>query len=85
LTFFEDNKISIATQFCEPMFSKRKIYPTLSFGRASTSVKNFRNIIAYSDGKTFLFEIAKKIKIKINKTNSVAKFLERKKLIKYLN
>lgn len=85
LTFFEDNKISIATQFCEPMFSKRKIYPTLSFGRASTNVKNFRNIIAYSDGKTFLFEIAKKIKIKINKAKNVAKFLERKNLIKYLN
>ena len=85
ITFFENNKISIASQFCEPMFSKRKIYPTLSFGRASSYIKNFRNIIAYSDGKTFLFEIAKKAKIQLKKTNKISKFLENKKLIKYIN
>ena len=85
LNFFENNKIPISNQICEPMFSKKGIYPTISLGRASNYVKNLRNIIAYADGKTFLFEIAKKINLDFNIVKKKTLFLKKKKLIRHIN
>ena len=84
LNFFEKNRITITNQICEPMFSKKNIYPTISLGRASNEIKILRNLVGYSDGKTFLFEIAKKINLNLNKPKK-AKYLKNIKLIKYIN
>ena len=85
LNFFEKNRITITNQICEPMFSKKNIYPTISLGHASNEIKNLRNLIGYSDGKTFLFEIAKKINLKFEQAKKKAKYLKNIKLITYIN
>lgn len=85
LNFFEKNRITITNQICEPMFSKKNIYPTISLGRASNEIKILRNLVGYSDGKTFLFEIAKKINLKFEQAKKKAKYLKNIKLIKYIN
>ncbi len=82
LNFIEIRKIYKSSNFCEPMLSKKKIYPTLSLGNASKSIKDLRNIIAYADGKNFDFELAKLSKIKMKQSDKIIKFLIKSNLIK---
>ena len=85
-TFFEKNKIFISSHYCEPMFSKRKIYPTLSFGGdASKKIKDIRNILMFSDGKRFLFEVSKIVKVNYKKCKLIVKYLKKTKLLNNIN
>jgi aminopeptidase-like protein len=43
---------------CEPMMSKRHLYPTLSTKNLHLDIKLRMNIISYLDGKKSLLEIA---------------------------
>jgi aminopeptidase-like protein len=43
---------------CEPMMSKRNLYPTLSTKNLHLDIKFRMNIISYLDGKKSLLEIA---------------------------
>ena len=53
--------------FCEPQLGKRGLYPNTSKNyKGSHPEKNRMDIIAYCDGKTTIFDIAKKLKINLN-------------------
>ena len=68
------------------MFSKRKIYPTLSFGGdASKKIKDIRNILMFSDGKRFLFEVSKIVKVNYEKCKLIVKYLKKTKLLNNIN
>jgi len=47
---------------CEPQLGKRGLYPTLSTSKSGLQVRNMMNLLAYSDGKRSLLEIAEKIR-----------------------
>ena len=70
---FENCYLPKSKVICEPMLSKRKLYPTISVkGGYSESVKLRCDIIAYSDGKKNIFQISKilnkSLKLVINET-----------------
>jgi len=46
---------------CEPQLGKRGLYPTLSTKESTKQVRDMMNLIAYSDGKHSLLDIADKI------------------------
>ena len=49
----------------EPFLSKHSLYPTLSTLSTNDTVKSMMNLIAYSDGKHSLLEIAEIIGLPI--------------------
>jgi len=59
----EGNEHLKLTVYGEPQLSKRDLYPTLSTSTVMQEVENLRHLIAYSDGKTSLLEIAEKINL----------------------
>jgi aminopeptidase-like protein len=54
----ERNCVPKVTVFCEPHLSKHGLYPTLSTEATYEIVKQMMNLIAYSDGKHSLLDIA---------------------------
>lgn len=57
----EQNCYPVSTVLCEPQLGKRGLYPTLSTKESAKSVKMMMDLIAYSDGKHSLLEIAELI------------------------
>ena len=49
------------TVLCEPQLGKRGLYPTLSTKKSGEEVRVMMNLIAYSDGRLSLLEIAERI------------------------
>jgi aminopeptidase-like protein len=54
----ESNCFPKVTVFCEPHLSKHGLYPTLSTESNYEVMKQMMNLIAYSDGKHSLLDIA---------------------------
>jgi len=54
----EGNQTFVATQLCEPQLGRRGLYPTLGARGVESSVDDLLNVLAYSDGKTDLLQIA---------------------------
>ena len=53
--------------FCEPQLGKRGLYPNTSKLHKGSHPAKFRmDIIAYCDGKTTIFDIAKKLNTNLN-------------------
>jgi len=50
------------TVYCEPQLGKRGLYPTLSGKESANAVKIIGDLIAYSDGRRSLLEIADRIR-----------------------
>ena len=67
---------------CEPMMSKRNLYPTLSkAGNYSKFTKNIMNFIAYSDRRS-IFDISIDTGIELEQTIEIYKILIKSDLIK---
>ena len=62
--------------------TKRKLYPTTSKANNSNYLKNYMDILTYSDGKHSLLYISEYCKISIKQTISIAKKLTKMKMIK---
>jgi aminopeptidase-like protein len=57
----EHNETLKLTVLCEPQLGKRGLYPTLSTKESGKQVRDMMNLIAYSDGKHSLLDIADEI------------------------
>jgi aminopeptidase-like protein len=68
----EKNCIPMAKTLGEPQLGKRGLYPTLSTRESGTTVKNILNLIAYSNGKRTLLEIAEIIDVPMWELASLA-------------
>ena len=73
---FPKNKI-----LCEPMMSKRNLYPTLGNTHRSKNLINVMNFLQYADGTNSLNTISELIKISLKKTNKIFLFLKKHNLI----
>ena len=84
LAEFENTKIYINTNMCEPFLSKYNLYPTISDKKSFQNTKLIKNILTYCDGKNDVSAISKLIKENEKKVNKVLKILIKKKLIRQL-
>ena len=67
---------------CEPMYSKREMYPTMS-SRLVTKGKHIeiRNVLAYSNGTRTIFEISQKCNQELWETIEILRLLKQNKLV----
>ena len=66
----------------EPNLSKKGLYPTLSQKGKHNEIRLRMNLIAYSDGKTSIFEIAKLLNEPLDKLCKEYSILKSKKILK---
>jgi aminopeptidase-like protein len=86
LTLLEHNEKLQVTVLGEPQLGKRGLYPTLSSaGEDYTGIATLTNLIAYSDGKRDLIEIADKINVSAFELIPVVKKLKAEGLLKVVN
>ena len=90
---FENNIVPVTKILCEPMLSKRNLYPTLggslkqiesknkSFDEEKIDLDLLLNILFYSDGKTSIEYIALKSGISENDIFIYSKHLVKLKLL----
>lgn len=57
----ENNRIYRCTTLCEPQMGRRGLYPTVSTRTSGLSARELVDILAYSDGKTDLLDIADRL------------------------
>jgi aminopeptidase-like protein len=57
----ENNKIFKVNVYCEPQMGKRGLYPNISTKDTVQITRSFMNLIAYSNGKRSMLDIAEKI------------------------
>jgi aminopeptidase-like protein len=80
----EKNFYPITENKCEPHLSKRNLYPTASIKNSlDQKTTTIKNILTYSDGKTSIKEISKKLNISYQNTLKILKFLKKNKLVNY--
>ena len=80
----ENNCIPKALVFCEPFLSQRGLYPSLSIKNIYGNTTAMMDLLAYSDGKISLLEIAEIINIPLWDLAPIVDLLEDKKLIKIM-
>lgn len=78
---FEMGQYPKVNVLCEPQLGKRGLYPTLSVKGSYDSVKLRTNYLAYSDGKTSIFDIAQKIEANLSELLNEHKTLSESGLI----
>tara|TARA_A100001388_G_C28769140_1_gene502730 strand:+ start:1292 stop:2563 length:1272 start_codon:yes stop_codon:yes gene_type:complete len=79
---FENGPIPKYKILCEPQLSKRNLYPTTSIKHNySKELKNRLDLIAYSDGRKTLFEIARILKKPLKELNEEFKLLKKEKIL----
>ena len=57
----ENNSYPLVTNYCEPMLSKRNLYPSIAIKSNDTSYRIIKDILTWSDGTKSILEIADKI------------------------
>ena len=67
---------------CEPMLSKRNLYPTLSIKKNNSDSRNILNFLSFCDGKHTLLEISEKIFLNFDKAYNYYLILKKKKILK---
>lgn len=75
ITALERNYIYKVKCLCEPMLSKREIYPTLSTTFSTVKRGVMKNILAYADGNHDLIQIAERINIPFSECRDYAELL----------
>ena len=65
IEMIESNFRPTTTVRCEPQLGRRGLYPTLSTATSGAQVRAMMDLIAYSDGKRALLEIAELINVPI--------------------
>jgi len=76
---FEAGHLPKARYICEPQLSKRNLYPKIS--RRDNKVKIIRDLIAYSDGKTSIFENCIKFNCSLKDIFNSYKILKKNNLL----
>jgi len=76
---FEAGYLPKARYICEPQLSKRNLYPKIS--RRDNKVKIIRDLIAYSDGKTSIFENCIKFNCSLKDLFNSYKILKKNNLL----
>jgi aminopeptidase-like protein len=56
----ENNLYPLITNYCEPMLSKRNLYPSIAIKSNDTSYRIIKDILTWSDGTKSILEIAEK-------------------------
>ena len=80
----ENNKIPITKILCEPMLSKRNLYPNINYkNKKNLETKLLMNVLTYCDGKHDLLQIAELNNVPIWKIYNILKVLIKEKIIKY--
>ena len=74
-------KIPIAKYKCEPQMGKRNLYPNLSTKKTSKFTNSLMDFLQYSDGRTNLKEISKKIRVNYTITKKIYNLLIKKGII----
>ena len=80
----ENNEKLAVTVLCEPQLGKRDLYTTLSTKKSRRQVEDMLNLIAYSDGKNDLIEIAEIINVPMWKLYPVIAILKENSLLKVI-
>ena len=84
LEAIEKNYLPRSTNFCEPMFSKRNLYPTMRLrNKKYIDTKLMMDITSFCDGKTDLLSIAEKCNVPIWKLYDFINILKDNKVIKF--
>lgn len=78
----ESNETLHTTCICEPQLGKYGLYPTISKKNNAIELWNVLNILAYSNGKRDLLEIAEIIDVPLWDIMSIVNKLKDKKLLK---
>ena len=79
---FELNLFPKAKNKCEPFLTKRNMYPTISSkDNIKKDLYDLLNILAYSNGKTSLFEISVILNLKLETCLEIIKKLKKYNLI----
>ena len=82
----EKNVIPKTKILCEPMLSKRKLYPDINYrGQKSLETKLLNNVLTYCDGKNDLIEIAELNKVPVWKLYKIMEVLKKEKIVKIIN
>ena len=71
-----------STTLCEPMLSKRNLYPTLYSKENINYGRKYIDVHAYCDGKLNLFEIARKTNMNLRQVNNLISTLKKENIIK---
>jgi aminopeptidase-like protein len=83
ITAIENHYYPITTITCEPMMSKRDLYPSITQGRRRPpSVRLMMNFLSWCDGTNSLVDIAEKLNIPVWDLYVIAENMFLKKLIK---
>ncbi len=69
----EHNVLPRITVLCEPMLSKRRLYPTLSTKESGGQVRAMMNLLSYCDGRHELLDIAEIIGEPVGKLVDILK------------
>tara|TARA_B100000029_G_scaffold476947_1_gene521558 strand:+ start:50703 stop:51998 length:1296 start_codon:yes stop_codon:yes gene_type:complete len=84
IDIFENGIYPKSKFICEPFLSKYNLYPTNVFKKNSSETnKMLRDFIAYSDGKTSIFDICNKINASLDQVREIVKLCKEKKIIDY--
>ena len=78
----ENNEKPITNIFCEPMLSKRNLYPTFSTKKRNKDSSNILNFLSFCDGNHSLLDISEKILLSFKKTYDYYLLLKSHKLLK---
>ena len=66
---------------CEPMMSKRSLYPNLSLKGIKSKIRSNMDFLQYADGNSSLERISKKIKVDFQETKKIYYKLKKNKLV----
>ena len=78
----ENNKKPTTNIICEPMLSKRNLYPTFSTKKRNKDSSNILNFLSLCDGNHSLLDISEKILLSFKKTHDYYLLLKSHKLLK---
>ena len=81
LNVIEKNIIISTKLHCEPMLSKRDLYPTIGGAVKTPKIKLIKNILAYADGKNDIIDLSLRFGINIFKEYEIIDKLRSEDLI----
>lgn len=84
IKYIESQPIYIPTVYLEPMLSKRGLFASISHKNSQVDFLKISNVVAYSNGKRTIDEIASKIELSLEETSEAINTLLEHNLLKRL-
>jgi len=78
----EQSRFYVNKHNCEPMLSKRNLYPTISDLSTQSSVADMLNVLSFADGRYSDIDIANAINLSLESTQKYLEKLELHQLVK---